>query len=275
MAILAAVEEPNRIGVVTGGRVRVPEVIALFWVTKALTTAFGESASDYSVHAIAPVAAVLLGFVGFSAALAWQFRAKRYIAVRYWLAVAMVGVFGTMAADVLHVGFHVPYVVSAPLFAVFLAAVFGVWYRSEHTLSVHSITTSRREWFYWAAVVGTFALGTAVGDLTASTFGLGYLGSALLFAALMLIPAIGYRVFGLNGIAAFWFAYVLTRPLGASVADWFGKPREAGGLGWGAGPVAIALAVLIICCVTYLALTGADAPHDRDSAEPRTVAHSV
>lgn len=271
---LAPVHETNRVGVVAGGRSRVPEVIALFWVTKALTTAFGESTSDYSVHAIAPVAAVLLGFVAFCAALAWQFRAKRYIAVRYWLAVAMVGVFGTMAADVLHVGFHVPYAVSTPLFAVFLAAVFILWYRTEHTLSVHSITTTRRECFYWAAVVGTFALGTAAGDLTATTLGLGYFGSALLFAGVILIPAIGYRFFGLNGIAAFWIAYVLTRPVGASIADGFGKPRDFGGLGWGQGPVALVLGALIVCCVAYLVRTRVDAPRDPATAERRTVARS-
>jgi uncharacterized membrane-anchored protein len=263
MEILAAVDQPNRVGVVTGRRSRVPEVIALFWVTKALTTAFGESTSDYAVHAIAPVTAVLLGFFAFCVALAWQFRAKRYVAVRYWFAVAMVGVFGTMAADVLHVGFHVPYAVSAPIFVVLLAAVFVIWYRTERTLSVHSITTTRRECFYWAAVVGTFALGTAVGDLTATTFGLGYLGSAFMFAGLILIPAIGYRFYGLNAIAAFWIAYVLTRPIGASVADWLGKPRDVGGLGLGQGPVAIVLGALIVCCVGYLALTRADAPRAR------------
>lgn len=214
----------------------------------------------------------LLGFLAFCASLAWQLRAKRYIAVRYWLAVAMVGVFGTMAADVLHVGFHVPYGVSAPFFAAFLAAVFAVWYRSERTLSVHSITTTRREWFYWASVVGTFALGTAAGDLTATTLGLGYLRSALLFAVVILVPAIGYRFFALNGIAAFWIAYVLTRPVGASVADWLGKPRDGGGLGWGQGPVAIVLAAVIVCCVSYLALTRADASRDRGTAHPRTAA---
>jgi uncharacterized membrane-anchored protein len=266
------VSQPTRGGITDGGRSRVPQVIALFWVTKALTTAFGESTSDYAVHAITPVVAVLIGFVAFCAALAWQFRAKRYIAVRYWFAVAMVGVFGTMAADVLHVGFHVPYAVSVPLFAFSLGAVFILWRRVEHTLSVHSITTTRRECFYWAAVVGTFALGTAAGDLTATTFGLGYLSSAILFAALILVPAIGYRFFRLNGIAAFWIAYVLTRPVGASVADWLGKPRVVGGLGWGAGPVAIVLGALICCCVAYLAVTRADAPRDTVSRARRAAA---
>jgi uncharacterized membrane-anchored protein len=242
------------------GQSKVPQVIAMFWITKALTTAFGESTSDWSVHAVAPVVAVLAGFVAFCVALALQLRAPAYSTWRYWLAVAMVGVFGTMAADVLHVGFHVPYVVSAVLFAVVLALVFVVWYRTEGTLSVHSIVTARREWFYWAAVVTTFALGTAVGDLAATTVGLGYLPSAIVFAALIAVPAIGYRWFGLNGVAAFWIAYVLTRPVGASFADWLGKPKSAGGLGVGAGLVAVLLGVLILGCVGWLSVSRADAP---------------
>ncbi len=134
-------------------QLRVPQIIALFWVIKGLSTALGESASDYLVHALSPVIAVALGFVGFLVALGIQFSRRRYVAWAYWLAVVMVGVFGTMAADVLHVGFGVPYVVSATLYAVVLAAVFILWYRTEHTLSIHSIDTPRREAFYWAAVV--------------------------------------------------------------------------------------------------------------------------
>lgn len=239
---------------------KVPQVMAMFWVTKALTTAFGESTSDWSVHAVAPVAAVLVGFVAFCVALAVQLRASAYSTWRYWLAVAMVGVFGTMAADVLHVGFHVPYLVSAVLFAVILTLVFVVWYRTEGTLSVHSIDTARREWFYWAAVVTTFALGTAVGDLAATTMGLGYLPSAIVFAVLIAVPATGYRWFALNGVAAFWTAYVLTRPVGASVADWLGKSRHDGGLGVGAGFVALLVGLLILGSVGWLSMSGADAP---------------
>lgn len=250
---------------------KVPAVVALFWITKALTTAFGEATSDWSVHAVAPVAAVLVGFVFFCAALALQLRARTYSPWRYWFAVAMVGVFGTMAADVLHVGFHVAYGASTILFAVILAAVFVSWYRTEHTLSVHTIVTRRRELFYWAAVVSTFALGTAVGDLTATTFGLGYFPSAVLFAAAICVPAILYRLGRLNGIAAFWIAYVLTRPVGASIADWFGKSRPDGGLGAGAGPTALVLGVLILGAVVYLARTGADAP---EQARPRARAAS-
>lgn len=239
---------------------KVPEVVALFWVTKALTTAFGESTSDWLVHRFPPVLAVVAGFVAFCVALASQLRASRYSAWRYWFAVSMVGVFGTMAADVVHIGLAVPYMVSAGAFAVVLAGCFALWYRLEGTLSVHSITTARREWFYWTAVVTTFALGTAVGDLTATTLHLGYFPSALLFAAAISVPAIGYARFGWNPVVAFWAAYVLTRPVGASVADWTGKSTLNGGIGLGAGPVSTVLALTIAVIVAYLARTGRDAP---------------
>jgi len=239
------------------GALRVPEITIYFWVIKAMTTAMGESTSDYAVHAISPVVAVLIGFAAF-AALALQLARRRYVAWAYWLAVMMVGVFGTMAADVLHVGFGVPYIISSALYAVVLAAVFFTWDRTERTLSIHTVNTTRRELFYWAAVVATFAMGTAVGDLTAVTLHLGYLLSAVLFLFLIAIPAIGYRWLGWNPILSFWCAYVLTRPLGASVADWLGKPRYLGGLGWGDGPVAFSLTGMIAVLVTYLAVTRTD-----------------
>jgi uncharacterized membrane-anchored protein len=237
---------------------RVPEIIALFWVVKLLSTAMGESTSDYLVHEIHPVPAVLLGLAGFLIALGLQLAVARYVAWTYWFAVCMVGVFGTMGADVLHVGFGVPYAVSGVLCAVVLAAVFVLWQRTEGTLSIHSVDSFRRELFYWATVVATFALGTAVGDLTAVTFGLGYFTSALVFAALMLVPVIGYWRFRWSEPLAFWSAYVLTRPLGASLADWMGKPTSLGGLGWGSGRVAVGLSLLILAFVTYLAITKVD-----------------
>jgi len=144
------------------------------------------------------------------------------------------------------------------LYAVVLAAVFVTWQGTEKTLSFHTIDTPRREAFYWAAVVATFAMGTALGDLSSITFGLGYFGSGLLFAAVIAIPAVGYARLGWNGIFSFWFAYVATRPLGASFADWMGKPQNVGGLGWGEGRVALALAILIFCLVAYLAITRRD-----------------
>jgi uncharacterized membrane-anchored protein len=240
------------------GALRVPQITVYFWVIKALSTAMGEATSDYSVHAIDPVIAVILGFCGFLIALSLQFWVRRYIAWTYWLAVVGVGVFGTMAADVLHVRFGVPYAASSVLYGVVLLVVFVSWQETEKTLSFHTIDTPRREAFYWAAVVATFAMGTALGDLTATTFGLGYFASGLLFAAMIAIPAVGYWRLGWNPILSFWFAYVATRPLGASFADWMGKPKSVGGLGWGEGTVALALTILIFCLVAYLAITRRD-----------------
>jgi len=227
-------------------------------VIKVLTTGMGETTSDFLVHRLGPPPAVLIGAAAFSAALWLQLRAGRYSAWVYWLAVAMVGVFGTMAADVLHVGLGIPYAVSTTFYAIVLTAVFVTWQRSELTLSIHSILTRRRELFYWAAVLATFALGTAAGDMTARTLGLGYLGSGVMFAALIAVPAVAYWRFGMNAILAFWFAYIVTRPLGASFADWLAVPHSRGGLGFGYGPVSLVLAALIVGFVAYLASSRID-----------------
>jgi uncharacterized membrane-anchored protein len=237
---------------------RVPEITVFFWVIKALSTAMGESTSDYLVNAINPVVAVLLGFAGFAVAMALQFSMRRYVAWAYWLAVVMVGVFGTMVADVLHVGFGVPYALSSVVFAILLAVNFLVWRRVEGTLSIHSIDRFRREIFYWLAVVFTFALGTALGDLLAVGLSLGYFLSAILFAGAILIPALGYVTRIFTSVFAFWFAYVLTRPLGASLADWLGKPTRLGGLGIGNGTVSLVLTALIAALVAYLSLSKRD-----------------
>jgi uncharacterized membrane-anchored protein len=239
---------------------KVPQITAWFWLVKALTTAMGESTSDFLVHSLVPEIAVVIGAIAFATAIYIQFSQDRYIPWCYWLAVAMVGVFGTMAADVLHVGLGVPYIASTIFYAIVLAAVFRTWYRVEGTLSIHSIHTPRREVFYWAAVLATFALGTAAGDLTANTFGLGYFGSIWLFAAIIAIPALGYFRFGMGSILSFWFAYVVTRPLGASVADWLAKPE---GVGLGTGLVSLAFAAAIALIVRHLARTGKDTPADQ------------
>ncbi len=245
---------------------KVPEVTAFFWIVKALTTGMGESTSDFLVHKLVPEIAVVLGGIAFVVALYLQFSSDRYVPWRYWLAVAMVGVFGTMCADVLHVGLGVPYIVSTIFYAIVLAVVFRTWQRTEGTLSIHSIVTERREVFYWAAVLATFALGTAAGDLTAVTFGLGFFGSGLMFAAIIAIPAIGYWRFGMNSILAFWFAYVVTRPLGASFADWLAVSSQRGGLAIGTGLVSFVLAAMIAMFVAYLSSTGVDTPADQESA---------
>jgi uncharacterized membrane-anchored protein len=250
---------------------KVPELTAYFWITKVLTTAMGEATSDYLVKQFPPVVAVALGFIALVLALALQFRARRYVAWIYWLAVAMVAVFGTMAADVLHIQFGVPYDVSTPFFAIVLAGVFVTWYASEKTLSIHSIDNPRREGFYWATVIATFALGTALGDMTATTLHLGYLVSGVMFAGLIALPALAYRFLGMNEIFAFWFAYVVTRPLGASFADWMSKSHRVGGLAWGDGTVSLAFTVVIVGFVGYLTITRRDVRGD-DPASPAPAA---
>jgi len=237
---------------------KVPLITAFFWIIKLLTTAMGEATSDYMVKTINPVTAVLLGFAGFAVAMVLQLRARRYNAWIYWLAVVMVAIFGTQAADVLHIKFHVPYLASTTFYAVVLAVIFVLWYRTEGTLSIHSIRTPRRELFYWATVLATFALGTATGDMTAKTLNLGYLASGLLFLAAFAVVAVLHWRFGLNPILAFWIAYVLTRPVGASFADYVAFPKSVGGLGVGHGPVALVLTLVIVVLVAYLAVTRRD-----------------
>lgn len=223
---------------------KVPEVDAWFWFLKLLSTAMGEATSDYFVHRFNPEVVVVFGFVAFAACLWLQLSAPRYLITTYWLAVVMVAVFGTMAADVLHVAMGIPYTDTSIGFAVCLIVVFVAWWKAEGTLSIHSITTTRRELFYWAAVMATFAMGTALGDFTAVTLGLGYLTSIVLFAVLICLPALG-ALGGLNDIAMFWTAYVITRPLGASIADYFGFPTTVGGRGWGHGTTALLLTAVI------------------------------
>ncbi len=236
---------------------KVPEITAIFWIIKLLSTAMGESTTDYLVFQINPYVAVVLGSIGLAVALILQLLVRRYIAWVYWLAVVMVAVFGTMVADVAHVVLGIPYVISTAFFASALAIVFVTWYVSEKTLSIHTIYRGRREMFYWATVIVTFALGTAAGDMTASTLRLGYFASFVLFAILFALPGLAYWLFGLNEIVAFWLAYIVTRPLGASFADWLGKPY-LGGLGLNDGKVALILTILIIGFVVYLTVTRKD-----------------
>ncbi|MGW1891396.1 COG4705 family protein [Streptomyces sp. NPDC002004] len=237
---------------------KVPEVTIYFWIIKLLTTGMGETLSDYLAHVLAPVVAVGIAGVILLAALVVQFAVRRYVAWIYWTAIVMVSVFGTMAADVLHVALGIAYPDSTVAFLVVLGAIFGIWYASEKTLSIHSIHTRRRESFYWATVLATFALGTAAGDMTAGTLGLGYLGSIVLFAVVMAVPALGHWKLGLGAIPAFWFAYVVTRPLGASIADWMAVSPARGGLGLGTGPVSLSWMVAILGFVGYVAVTRKD-----------------
>jgi uncharacterized membrane-anchored protein len=232
---------------------KVPEITAGFWVAKALSTALGESTSDFLVHRLGPYPAVFIGALTLVVGLGWQFSTRRYTAWVYWFAVVMVAISGTLAADAVHVGLGVPYVVSTVFYAIVLSIVFVLWRRTEGTLSIHSITTVQRELFYWAAVLATFALGTAAGDMTAATFGWGYLSSGVFFGVVLLIPAALYAGTDLSPVFVFWFAYVFTRPFGASFADWLGKDHRLGGLNLGDGPVSAVLVVLIVAVVAHLA----------------------
>lgn len=232
---------------------RVPEITALFWSLKLLSTALGESTSDYLVNRIGAVPAVLAGFAFFVVALLFQLTRRRFRVWPYWMGVVAVGVFGTMAADVLHKRFGISYSATSVIYAVLLGAVFLLWHRTEGDLSIHRISTTRKEFFYWATVVATFAMGTALGDFSARTLHFGYLASIFLYAGIIALPALGAWKLAWNRVFSFWFAYVITRPLGASIADWTSKGHTLGGLAWGDGNVALVLAALMIAGIAVAA----------------------
>jgi uncharacterized membrane-anchored protein len=236
--------------------VKVPEITFLFWVIKLLTTAGGEATSDY----LALKGDLLAGAVEvsiFVVAVWFQFRTRRYVATAYWFLALAIAIFGTGTADAMHLIVGIPYGGTTALWAVVLAVIFWLWYRSEGTLSIHTITSRRRECYYWATVFATFALGTALGDFTAAVLRLGYLGSAILFLVVIMIPAAAWRL-GANPVLCFWVAYVVTRPLGASFADYFSKSHALSGLSLGDGPVAAVLLVAIVALVGYTAVARYD-----------------
>jgi len=248
------------------GRPRVPAPTASFWLIKVLTTGMGEAVSDFLVTRFDPVPTVLLTAALFAIVLGAQLRLRRFVPGMYWAAVSMVGIFGTMAADVVHVALGIPYAVSTPAFLLALTAVFVVWRRNEGSIDVHTVTTDRRELLYWAAVITTFAAGTAAGDLLAATADTGYLGATVFFAAVMAV-IVGLRSAHLVGpVVGFWAAYVATRPLGASIADWLGVEPARGGLGLGSGTVGGVALVLIVLIVTASSVRGTPSA----SADPKT-----
>ncbi|RIJ69440.1 hypothetical protein D1871_22190 [Nakamurella silvestris] len=238
---------------------KVPEVTVYFWIIKILCTTVGETAADYlnvnlnfGLRGTSVVTGILLAVV-----LAAQFRARRYVPALYWTAVALVSVFGTLVTDNLTDGLGVPLQLSTIVFAVLLAAVFGAWYLSERTLSIHSIITRRREVFYWLAILFTFALGTAAGDLMSEGLGLGYSRTGLIVGGLILVGALAWRL-GLNPVLSFWIIYILTRPLGASLGDYLSQPGSHGGLGVGVTLTSIIFIVGILVIVGYLSVSRKD-----------------
>jgi uncharacterized membrane-anchored protein len=249
---------------------KVPQITILFWIIKILTTGMGEAASDYISHGLlgsgghggprgtggpgGPGLAMIIFGGLLVISLILQFRARRYVTWVYWLNIALISIFGTMIAD----GMHLGPVVSTMVFAILVTIILAGWYVSEKTLSVHSIYTRRREAFYWATVMATFALGTAAGDMTADAFHLGFLWSGIMFVGIISIPALAYKLFKVNAVFTFWFAYIITRPLGASFADWMDSPIRRGGLGWSQPVVVLVSISVIIVLVAYMGFTKMD-----------------
>ncbi len=230
---------------------KVPEVTALFWVIKISTTAAGEAISDMFVSN--KKLGVVVEVSMFGLALLLQFAARRYSAITYWFLALAIATAGTGVADTMHLVFGMPYAVTSLFWLLALAAIFYLWNGSEHSLDIHSITTNRREKYYWAVVFATFCLGTAVGDFAATTLGLGYLGSAVLFGGVILIPWAGWRFLKWNAIFSFWFAYVITRPVGASLADYFSKSHSLSGANFGDWQTALVMTSVVVILVAYTA----------------------
>jgi len=239
---------------------KVPEVTVFFWIIKVLCTTIGETAADFLngnlnlglTNTTYIMASLLI------AALVFQFRTHKYVPAIYWLAVVLISVVGTLITDNMVDNFGVSLVVSTSVFAAALAITFAVWFTSERTLSIHSIVTTKREAFYWLAILFTFALGTASGDLVAEKLNVGYWKSALLFAAVIGVIGLANLKFGLNAVLAFWMAYILTRPLGASIGDYLSQAREDGGLNLGTTVTSAIFLAAILAVVTYLTRTKID-----------------
>jgi uncharacterized membrane-anchored protein len=240
---------------------KVPEVTVLFWAIKISTTAAGEAISDMFVNNKKVGAVVEVSM--FCVALVLQFAVRRYSAVQYWFLALAIATAGTGVADTMHLVFGMPYVATTLFWLVALGVIFFLWNRSEHTLDIHSITTNRREKYYWAVVFATFCLGTAAGDFFATTLGLGYLASAAFFSGVILIPWAGWKFLKWNAIFSFWFAYVITRPVGASFADYLSKGHNVSGADFGSWQTALLMTSIVVLLVTYTAVK----PYDIQSAD--------
>ena len=249
---------------------KVPRVTVDFWIIKLLAVTVGETAADYMNLdlglGLSLTSWILTVFL--IAALILQFAQDRYVPWIYWTAVVLISVVGTLVTDNLVDNFGVPLITTTVVFSVVLALTFAVWYWLERTLSIHTIYTLRREGFYWFAILFTFALGTSAGDWFAEGLGLGYLESAVIFAAIIGVIAFAYFALNMNGILAFWLAYILTRPLGASIGDLFSQPLEYGGLGFGATVTSFLFLGCIVAVVVYM--TAANGRHaDRRPSQSR------
>jgi uncharacterized membrane-anchored protein len=240
---------------------KVPEVTLYFWVIKIMCTTVGETAADYlnvnlgfGLTKTTYVSGALLAVL-----LLVQFRLWRYVPVVYWLVVVVISVFGTLITDNMTDRYNVPLTTSTPIFAVILAIVFAVWFGFERTLSIHTIFTTRREAFYWLAILFTFALGTAAGDLVAEQYSLGYGPSIALWGGAIALITLAHYAFRLNAVLAFWMAYILTRPLGASIGDFMSQhSKKYGGLGLGTTGTSYIFLGCIFALVAFLSMTKRD-----------------
>lgn len=235
---------------------RVPQVTPAFWLIKLMAVTMGETAADYLAVNLGlglTTTSVIMTVV-LVAALAVQFAAGRYVPWRYWLAVVLISVVGTLVTDNLVDNLGVSLVTCVIGFALALAATFWIWHDSEGTLSIHSIVTTKREAFYWLAILFTFALGTAVGDLVAESFGLGYLATGILFGLIITSLSLGYFLLGLDSVLAFWLVYILTRPLGASFGDLLSQPVDYGGMGLGTIVTSLIFLGVIVLTVVWMTL---------------------
>ncbi len=235
---------------------RVPDVTIDFWLIKLMAVTVGETAADFlslNLGLGLPLTTLIMTGV-LVVALVIQFAQRRYVPVWYWLAVVLISVVGTLVTDNLVDVFSVPLEVTTVACAVLLALTFAVWYASERTLSIHTIFTTRRETFYWLAILFTFALGTGAGDLVAEKFDVGYLMTGVLFGAIIAAIAVAYFVFKLNSVLAFWLAYILTRPLGASLGDLLSQPTDYGGLGLGTTVTSLIFLGTIAAIVVYMTM---------------------
>ena len=235
---------------------RVPPVTTDFWLIKLMAVTMGETAADYlNVQmGLGLMATSLIMSAILAVALVWQFAQKKYVPTAYWLSVVLISIVGTLITDNLVDNFHVPLLATTTAFSIALALTFLVWFQTERTLSIHSIFTGRREAFYWLAILFTFALGTAAGDLVAEKFALGYLATGVLFGMIIISLAIGYFFLGLDPILAFWLVYILTRPLGASFGDLMSQPAQYGGLGLGTIVTSAVFLAAIVTIVAFMSL---------------------
>lgn len=239
---------------------KVPQVTLWFWIVKIMATTVGETGADLlavNLKLGLTITSWIMSVV-FLAALVVQVRARAYRPPLYWITVVLISVVGTLISDNLVDGMGISLVTTSIAFAILLTIVFVAWYRTERTLSIHTIVTRKRELFYWGAILFTFALGTSVGDLFAERMDLGYGQAALIFGAMIALVAFLYYVVHVDEILCFWVAYVLTRPLGASMGDLLSKPGIAGGLGWGTVDTSLVFLGVILTIVTIVTLTKSD-----------------